>query len=55
VAAAGHAAAALAGSGEIAPGGLATLGLFEELENPLAAIDGAIALPRGAGLGVEPF
>jgi L-alanine-DL-glutamate epimerase-like enolase superfamily enzyme len=55
VAAAVHAAAALAGSGEIAPCGLATLGLFEELENPLAAIDGAIALPRGAGLGVEPF
>ena len=55
VAAGLHAAAALASRGPIAACGLATLGMFEEIANPLAAIDGQIAVPQGAGLGVQPF
>ena len=55
VAAAVHAAAALASRGPLAHCGLATLSLFEELEDPLPARAGAIAVPRGPGLGVEPF
>jgi L-Ala-D/L-Glu epimerase len=54
VAAAVHAAAALASRGPLAPCGLATLGLFEGLEDPLPVRDGLIAVPRGAGLGVAP-
>jgi L-alanine-DL-glutamate epimerase-like enolase superfamily enzyme len=53
VAAALHAAAALASRGPVAPCGLATLALFEELDDPLPARDGRIALPAGPGLGVE--
>jgi L-alanine-DL-glutamate epimerase-like enolase superfamily enzyme len=52
VAAALHAAAALASRGPVAPCGLATLALFEELDDPLPARDGRIALPAGPGLGV---
>jgi L-alanine-DL-glutamate epimerase-like enolase superfamily enzyme len=52
VAAAVHAAAALASRGPVAPCGLATLELFAELENPLPVHDGRIAVPTGAGLGV---
>jgi len=55
VAAAVHAAAALASRGPMPHCGLATLALFEGLENPLPARAGAIALPAGPGLGVEPF
>ena len=55
VAAAVHAAAALASRGPMPHCGLATLGLFEGLENPLETRSGAIALPRSPGLGVEPF
>jgi len=55
VAAALHAAAALASRGPLAPCGLATLGLFEDLENPLPARKGEIALPTVGGLGVEPL
>jgi len=55
VAAALHAAAALASRGPLAHCGLATLGLFEDLQNPLPARAGAIAVPRSPGLGVEPF
>jgi L-Ala-D/L-Glu epimerase len=55
VAAALHAAAALASRGPVPPCGLATLALFEDLENPLPASDGQIALPLGGGLGVEPI
>lgn len=55
VAAAVHAAAALASRGPVAHCGLSTLGLFAEIENPLPARDGAIALPDAPGLGVEPF
>ncbi len=55
VAAALHAAAALASRGPVAHCGLATLGLFADVENPLPAQAGAIALPSEPGLGVEPF
>ncbi len=55
VAAAVHAAAALASRGPLAHCGLATLGLFAGLENPLPARDGQIAVPTAAGLGVGPF
>jgi len=55
VAAAVHAAAALASRGPVAHCGLATLDMFAELENPLPARAGAIALPSAPGLGVEPF
>jgi len=55
VAAALHAAAALASRGPVPPCGLATLGMFEDLENPLPARDGQIALPTAGGLGVDPL
>jgi L-Ala-D/L-Glu epimerase len=55
VAAALHAAAALASRGPMPHCGLATLGLFADLEDPLPVRAGAIALPTGAGLGVEPY
>ncbi len=55
VAAAVHAAAALASRGPVAHCGLATLGLFEELDDPLPAQAGAIAVPSTPGLGVEPL
>jgi L-Ala-D/L-Glu epimerase / N-acetyl-D-glutamate racemase len=54
IAAALHAAAALASRGPVAPCGLATLGIFDGLENPLEARGGEIALPTAPGLGVEP-
>jgi L-alanine-DL-glutamate epimerase-like enolase superfamily enzyme len=55
VAAALHAAAALASRGPVPPCGLATLALFDELENPLPARRGEIALPTAGGLGVDPL
>jgi L-alanine-DL-glutamate epimerase-like enolase superfamily enzyme len=59
IAAAVHAAAALASRGagghSIPHCGLATLDLFEGIENPLPAQAGAIARPTSPGLGVEPF
>jgi L-alanine-DL-glutamate epimerase-like enolase superfamily enzyme len=55
VAAAVHAAAALASRGPVAHCGLATLELFEDLENPLPAHNGAIAVPTEPGLGVAPL
>jgi L-Ala-D/L-Glu epimerase len=55
VAAALHAAAALASRGPVPACGLATLGLFEGVENPLPAVNGHIAVPTGAGLGVKPL
>jgi L-Ala-D/L-Glu epimerase len=55
VAAAVHAAAALASRGPMPHCGLATLELFEDLENPLPAHDGLIDVPLGDGLGVSPF
>jgi L-alanine-DL-glutamate epimerase-like enolase superfamily enzyme len=54
VAAALHAAAALASRGPLPPCGLATLSMFEDLADPLPARGGAIDLPGGPGLGVEP-
>jgi len=55
VAAALHAAAALASRGPMPHCGLATLAMFEGLEDPLPAIEGLIALPSSPGLGVEPL
>jgi L-alanine-DL-glutamate epimerase-like enolase superfamily enzyme len=55
VAAAVHAAAALASRGAMPHCGLATLSLFADLDDPLPAREGVIALPSGAGLGVESF
>jgi L-alanine-DL-glutamate epimerase-like enolase superfamily enzyme len=52
VAAAVHAAAALASRGPLPPCGLATLGLFEDLEDPLPVREGRIAVPTAPGLGV---
>jgi L-alanine-DL-glutamate epimerase-like enolase superfamily enzyme len=54
IAAALHAAAALASRGPLPPCGLATLAMFDGLENPLPARGGAIEVPSGPGLGVEP-
>ncbi len=55
IAAGVHAAAALASRGPLPACGLATLGMFEGLENPLAVVDGAILVPVGPGLGVGPY
>jgi len=55
VAAALHAAAALASRGPLAHCGLATLALFEGLADPLPVRSGRITLPLGPGLGVEPL
>jgi L-alanine-DL-glutamate epimerase-like enolase superfamily enzyme len=55
IAAAVHAAAALGAGGPLPACGLATLGLFEGVEDQLRASDGAIAVPAGAGLGVGPL
>jgi L-Ala-D/L-Glu epimerase len=55
VAAAVHVAAALASRGPLAPCGLATLGMFEDLDDPLPAREGRIALPTAPGLGVNPL
>lgn len=54
VAAGIHAAAALASRGPVPACGLATLELFADLANPLSARRGRIAVPTGAGLGVDP-
>jgi L-alanine-DL-glutamate epimerase-like enolase superfamily enzyme len=55
VAAGVHAAAALASRGPVPHCGLATLGMFADIDNPLPARDGRIALPSGPGLGVDPL
>lgn len=52
IAAAVHAAAALAAGGPVPPCGLATLELFTGLGELLPVADGEIAVPQGAGLGV---
>ena len=54
IAAAIHAAAALASRGPVPHCGLATLGLFEDLENPLPVRGGQIDLPAGRGAGGRP-
>ena len=53
VAAALHAAAALASRGPLAPCGLATLSMFEGIEDQLPVRAGEITLPVSPGLGVE--
>ena len=55
VAAALHAAAALASRGPVPACGLATLGMFEGIEDQLPVARGRIALPSGPGLGVGPL
>jgi L-alanine-DL-glutamate epimerase-like enolase superfamily enzyme len=55
VAAAVHAAAALAARGPLPACGLATLGLFDGFADPLAPVRGEIPTPDGPGLGVDPF
>jgi L-alanine-DL-glutamate epimerase-like enolase superfamily enzyme len=55
VAAGVHAAAALASRGPLPACGLATLGMFDGITNPLAPVRGAIAVPDAPGLGVEPL
>jgi L-alanine-DL-glutamate epimerase-like enolase superfamily enzyme len=55
VAAALHAAAALASRGPVPHCGLATLGLFAGIGDPLPVQAGVIALPGVPGLGVEPL
>jgi L-alanine-DL-glutamate epimerase-like enolase superfamily enzyme len=54
VAAALHVAGALASRGPVPHCGLATLALFEDVEDVLPARAGAIAVPQGGGLGVTP-
>jgi o-succinylbenzoate synthase len=53
IAAALHAAAALATAGPLPPCGLATLHLFEGLEGALPLERGAIAVPQSPGLGIR--
>jgi len=55
IAAAVHAAAALAARAPLPPCGLATLGLFAGVQDQLPAREGVIAVPSGPGLGVEPL
>jgi L-alanine-DL-glutamate epimerase-like enolase superfamily enzyme len=54
VAAGVHAAAALASRGPLPACGLATLGMFEGLDDPLAPVRGDVPVPRSPGLGVQP-
>jgi L-alanine-DL-glutamate epimerase-like enolase superfamily enzyme len=55
IAAALHAAAALASHGPLAHSGLATLALLEGLVDELPVRSGRIAVPQEPGLGVEPL
>ncbi|MGH2880401.1 MAG: mandelate racemase/muconate lactonizing enzyme family protein [Solirubrobacteraceae bacterium] len=56
VAAGVHAAGALASRGPLPACGLATLGMFESIDDDLLAPrNGQIVLPSGPGLGVEPL
>jgi L-alanine-DL-glutamate epimerase-like enolase superfamily enzyme len=55
IAAGVHAAAALASRGPLPACGLATLTMFEGVACPLAAVAGAIHVPDGPGLGVDPL
>lgn len=54
VAAAIHAAAAMSSGEPLPPCGLATVGMFTGLQDLLAPVDGAIPVPEGPGLGIEP-
>jgi o-succinylbenzoate synthase len=55
IAAGVHVAAALASRGPVPHCGLATLALFEGIENPLPARNGQIGTPAQPGLGVDPL
>ena len=55
IAAGVHAAAALASRGPLPACGLATLGMYEGIDDPLAPVLGEIPVPLGDGLGVEPL
>ncbi len=55
IAAAVHAAAALAARGPLPACGLATLAMFEDLDSDLAPREGRIAVPAAPGLGAGPF
>jgi L-alanine-DL-glutamate epimerase-like enolase superfamily enzyme len=55
IAAAVHAAAALASRGPLPHCGLATLGLFADVDQAPVVRHGEIAVPSGAGLGVRPL
>jgi L-alanine-DL-glutamate epimerase-like enolase superfamily enzyme len=55
VAAALHAAAALASRGALPPCGLATLGLFAGIEPALSPSGGSMRVPEQHGLGVAPL
>jgi L-Ala-D/L-Glu epimerase len=55
IAAALHAAAALAARGPLPACGLATLSMFAGLEPQLQVLDGQIAVPQTPGLGVRGF
>jgi L-alanine-DL-glutamate epimerase-like enolase superfamily enzyme len=55
VAAALHAAAALASRGPVPPCGLATLSMFADYEDPLPVQAGRITVPTEDGLGVQPL
>jgi L-alanine-DL-glutamate epimerase-like enolase superfamily enzyme len=55
VAAAAHAAVALASTGPLAPCGLATLGMLAGVHDVLPVRGGTIALPAAPGLGVDPL
>ncbi|HEV7943360.1 MAG TPA: enolase C-terminal domain-like protein [Solirubrobacteraceae bacterium] len=54
VAAAVHAASALASRGPLPPSGLATLSMFEDLPEQLPLSAGQISTPQAPGLGVQP-
>ena len=54
IAAGVHAAAALASRGPVPYCGLATLGLFDQIDDPLPVREGRISVPTGSGLGVAP-
>jgi L-alanine-DL-glutamate epimerase-like enolase superfamily enzyme len=54
VAGALHAAAALGSVRSLPPCGLATVGMLSGLDYLLAPVDGAISVPQGPGLGIEP-
>jgi L-Ala-D/L-Glu epimerase len=54
VAGALHAAAALGSVRALPPCGLATISMFEGLDDLLAPLGGQIAVPQGPGLGIAP-
>lgn len=55
IAAGVHAAAALASRGPVPACGLATLAMFDDLDDPLPPVQGRIAVSGAPGLGVQPL